>query len=402
MDELWAAADDLNAGESSGDGISYSYGHDREAMEEDEASSEEGEHGEEEDEEDDDRDRPAKRLRGKQPLAHLQQSMLSANSQSSQSQEAAAEGGSPNRAGGRTAKHASAGDLGGLGRAQASDNDHADAEDEDEEEDEDDDNRNEVIEIFSDEEEEEEEEDEDEDDLLGCSSTSILNRESMLRSTPSPAADLARGLAASANASDTTSDGAARGIVPQDSITTSSLGRWCDTGRGNVGDYRVDAAMRAHDSTSKSRKFVGASMKHCRIGRTRSELTMARAGTHGADSGSEVDSKMSPEELAADEGLARVGSSPAVPMISAEVGVESATVRYRTTTASDIRGTMVSSPFSTTSAAVTKEFPWNLECAICFDPIAVVALFACGHGACWECAHEWCSRVRQKAFVVNW
>lgn len=39
------------------------------------------------------------------------------------------------------------------------------------------------------------------------------------------------------------------------------------------------------------------------------------------------------------------------------------------------------------------EFPMELECAICFLPIAVMALFACGHGCCWECAHNWCSRV---------
>lgn len=43
--------------------------------------------------------------------------------------------------------------------------------------------------------------------------------------------------------------------------------------------------------------------------------------------------------------------------------------------------------------AMASEFPRNLECAMCFNPIAVVALFACGHGSCWECAHEWCARV---------
>lgn len=39
------------------------------------------------------------------------------------------------------------------------------------------------------------------------------------------------------------------------------------------------------------------------------------------------------------------------------------------------------------------DFPLNLECAMCFNPVAVTALFACGHGSCWECAHDWCSRV---------
>ena len=44
------------------------------------------------------------------------------------------------------------------------------------------------------------------------------------------------------------------------------------------------------------------------------------------------------------------------------------------------------------STAVT-EVPINFECAICLSPVAVAALFACGHGSCWECAHDWCSRV---------
>eukprot|EP00904_Undaria_pinnatifida_P008688 jgi/Undpi1/494/HiC_scaffold_10.g03960.m1 len=43
------------------------------------------------------------------------------------------------------------------------------------------------------------------------------------------------------------------------------------------------------------------------------------------------------------------------------------------------------------STAVT-EVPINFECAICLSPVAVAALFACGHGSCWECAHDWCSR----------
>ncbi|CAM9350477.1 unnamed protein product [Ectocarpus sp. 6 AP-2014] len=44
------------------------------------------------------------------------------------------------------------------------------------------------------------------------------------------------------------------------------------------------------------------------------------------------------------------------------------------------------------AAAASQELPRNLECAMCFNPLAVAALFACGHGSCWECAHDWCSR----------
>ncbi|CAM9304082.1 unnamed protein product [Ectocarpus sp. 4 AP-2014] len=44
------------------------------------------------------------------------------------------------------------------------------------------------------------------------------------------------------------------------------------------------------------------------------------------------------------------------------------------------------------TAAASQELPRNLECAMCFNPVAVAALFACGHGSCWECAHDWCSR----------
>ena len=45
------------------------------------------------------------------------------------------------------------------------------------------------------------------------------------------------------------------------------------------------------------------------------------------------------------------------------------------------------------AVSASGDFPINLECAICFNPLAVAALFACGHGSCWECAHDWCSRV---------
>eukprot|EP00903_Cladosiphon_okamuranus_P007267 g7045.t2 len=45
-----------------------------------------------------------------------------------------------------------------------------------------------------------------------------------------------------------------------------------------------------------------------------------------------------------------------------------------------------------TALSASGDFPLNLECAICFNPLAVTALFACGHGSCWECAHDWCSR----------
>ena len=48
---------------------------------------------------------------------------------------------------------------------------------------------------------------------------------------------------------------------------------------------------------------------------------------------------------------------------------------------------------ATTATTTAPEFPVNLECPMCFNPLAVVALFACGHGACWECAHDWCGRV---------
>ncbi|CAB1121432.1 unnamed protein product [Ectocarpus sp. CCAP 1310/34] len=44
------------------------------------------------------------------------------------------------------------------------------------------------------------------------------------------------------------------------------------------------------------------------------------------------------------------------------------------------------------AAAASQELPRILECAVCFNPLAVAALFACGHGSCWECAHDWCSR----------
>ncbi len=50
-------------------------------------------------------------------------------------------------------------------------------------------------------------------------------------------------------------------------------------------------------------------------------------------------------------------------------------------------------------ASSGEDLPLNLECAVCFNPLAVTALFACGHGSCWECAHDWCSRVRVRACV---
>lgn len=52
------------------------------------------------------------------------------------------------------------------------------------------------------------------------------------------------------------------------------------------------------------------------------------------------------------------------------------------------------------AAAASQELPRNLECAMCFNPLAVAALFACGHGSCWECAHDWCSRVSASTAAV--
>lgn len=50
-------------------------------------------------------------------------------------------------------------------------------------------------------------------------------------------------------------------------------------------------------------------------------------------------------------------------------------------------------PEAAIAAMTVSEFPISLECPMCLQPFAVVALFACGHGACWECAFDWCGRV---------
>lgn len=52
-------------------------------------------------------------------------------------------------------------------------------------------------------------------------------------------------------------------------------------------------------------------------------------------------------------------------------------------------------PEAAIAAMTISEFPISLECPMCLQPFAVVALFACGHGACWECAFDWCGRVSE-------
>ncbi|CAM9765343.1 unnamed protein product, partial [Choristocarpus tenellus] len=82
---------------------------------------------------------------------------------------------------------------------------------------------------------------------------------------------------------------------------------------------------------------------------------------------------------------------------SAEVGMVSVDERTKTPKKSNAEGSIgVGNHQDRTRAsmagpAVATSLDRNLECPICLDPMAVAAVLACGHSACWACVHQWCS-----------
>lgn len=345
---------------------------------------EEEEEASEEEEEDDEEElvleaaRPLKR--GKHSLAHLSVAM-----------------GAAGVGGGR-------GQDSGGGAAIPSDEEEDDEEGEDEDEDEDDqdDGENEVIEILDD---DEELEDHDEDqttvsphgqstasvsqpapsfrDEVNTLSSEYSNSASLLerRSSSRPAPALARDAMASARTN-------RRDRPP--SWTTS------------IPDLERMLGVR---SPSPPFGLPGQSLHGAQVAPSLGSRT-----DHVADSKQSL--KLSPEELNASEVRdavlpARTGELEQPGVMPETLGNDTNSVsssRPRTSSAGTASSTMSSATATHTSNSVSgadgacaspsSEFPMELECTFCFLPIAVIALFACGHGCCWECAHDWCSRVR--------
>ncbi|CAN0287131.1 unnamed protein product [Pylaiella littoralis] len=277
----------------------------------------------------------------------------------------------------------------------------------------------EVIEIFSDDDEAQQQQEQQQQLLSGFHSDPVRPGRHSVESCPGRQRQHNRSPAAASEGSSSSSSAAAAATGAGARSSRHSVR--CADQQGGPKGYHPSAApgrlmtlrMAAGGSTAGSHKPAGASSAAAGVSASNSHssvvvqswisssvLGVSEEGEEGKRS---EEGKASREAGQADAD--RSGWLGAAVLTTTNAGATSNIHQatgddeesFATTMSSDQAGPLSGSatPGTTAAAAAAAaaaEFPLNLECAMCFNPLAVAALFACGHGSCWECAHDWCSR----------
>ncbi|CAN0081304.1 unnamed protein product, partial [Ectocarpus sp. 12 AP-2014] len=154
---------------------------------------------------------------------------------------------------------------------------------------------------------------------------------------------------------------------------------------GGSGSVKIGFSMMASSIAARSHKQEMQQTSAAAIGQSGALAAAAGSGDVDVVLG---ESKPSVEEKEA----STPASNGSAGWLGGVVAAAKAAVTSTINPSDGVVGIGGSTAAAAAAAAASQELPRNLECAMCFNPLAVVALFACGHGSCWECAHDWCSR----------